>query len=141
MRKKLFWIISRSGLFLYARMPIFGALKGAMGVLRKNDTYLVIERNDGRGVSFPGGLMMPWENAADAVAREIREETGLRVTKSVFKFRYSSRVEIPVDVCVFEVEAEGTLRASWEGTPLWLPLAELRQKVIASQRRIVESLG
>ena len=111
-----------------------------MGILRKESTYLVIERNDGRGLSFPGGLTHPWEDAEHALIREMLEETGLRVTKSDFKLSYYTNADIPVNVTVFEVEAEGKLQGSWEGTPYWLPAAELQRRIIPAQRRIVELL-
>jgi 8-oxo-dGTP diphosphatase len=112
-------------------------LQGVVGLLRYEDKFLVIERNDGRGVSFPGGLQRPWETAEQALVREVREETGLEVTKSVFKLRYYSSVEIPLNITVFEIEAKGQLRSSWEGTPCWLPTSEVRERLLPSQRQIV----
>ncbi len=138
--KYAFWILSRAGLAIYSRIPIFGALNAAVGVIRNRDRFLVIERNDGRGVSFPGGIAMPWETAETAVQREILEETGLRVTKSILKLSYFSREEVPVNLSVFEVETDGQLRGSWEGTPSWISLNDLRERVIPSQRRIAEVL-
>ena len=138
--KYTFWVLSRAGLAIYSRFPVFGTLRVALGVVRNHNRFLAIERSDGRGVSFPGGLAMPWEDIEKAAEREILEETGLRVTKSVLKLHYFDSREIPVDLSVFEVEAEGELRASWEGTPRWLEVAELRQRVLPSQRRIVETL-
>jgi 8-oxo-dGTP pyrophosphatase MutT (NUDIX family) len=140
LKRTLFWIVSRVGLFLYARFPIFGPLRAAMGILRKDATYLVIERNDGRGLSFPGGLLLPWEGAEQAVVREILEETGLTVSRSSVRSHYYSSADIPVNVTVFDIEAEGQLRGSWEGMPFWLPLSDLRQRIIPAQRRIVEML-
>jgi 8-oxo-dGTP diphosphatase len=40
---------------------------------------LLIRRGDGRGWSLPGGMMEPGERVAEAVVREVREETGLEV--------------------------------------------------------------
>lgn len=139
--KYTFWVLSRAGLAIYARFPIFGTLRVALGVIRDQDRILAIERSDGRGFSFPGGIAMPWEDIEKAAAREVLEETGLRVTRSALKLRYFDSAEIPVDLSVFEVEAEGELRASWEGTPRWVEIAELRQRVLPSQRRVVETLG
>jgi 8-oxo-dGTP pyrophosphatase MutT (NUDIX family) len=137
--KYAFWILSRAGLAIYSRCPIFGTLRVALGVIRDQDSFLMIERNDGRGVSFPGGIAMPWESTEQTAQREILEETGLRVTKSVLKLHYFSSREIPVDVSVFEVETDGQLRDSWEGTPRWLGLSEISQRVLLSQKRIVEA--
>jgi len=138
--KSAFWILSRTGLAVYSRLPIFGALRVAVGVVRDQNRFLAIERNDGRGLSFPGGIAMPWEKIDKAAAREFLEETGLRVTKSTLKLNYVSSLEVPVNLYAFEVEAKGELRASWEGTPRWVGLDELRQRILRSQRRVVEEL-
>src|SRR5579871_2045544 len=135
---KAFRLLSRSGLAIYSRFPIFGTLRGVVGLIRDKDNFLVIERNDGRGVAFPGGFQMPWESAERAAVREVYEETGLEVTKAVFKLRYFASSEVPVNISVFEMEAKGELRSSWEGTPFWLPIGELRERLLPSQRRIVE---
>ncbi|HXM22684.1 MAG TPA: NUDIX domain-containing protein [Terriglobales bacterium] len=140
LKRKMFWMFSRAGMAAYSRFPVFGVLNASLGVIKKNDAFLVIERNDGRGVSFPGGLAFPWETAEQAAVREIEEETGLKVTKSILKSRYYSSAELPVQVTVFETEADGQLRDSWEGSPSWLRLDELRPRIIPSQRCIAETL-
>lgn len=139
LKRYAFWILSRTGLAVYSRLPIFGPLRVSVGVLRNNDAFLVIERSDGRGLSFPGGIAMPWEGTEQAMMREVSEETGLTVTRSRLKDSYFSNQEIPVNLAVFEVEAEGELRSSWEGTPRWLPATALRQRLLPSQRRIVDT--
>lgn len=111
-----------------------------MGIIRKGDTFLVIERNDGRGVSFPGGLCNPWEQDDQALSREILEETGLKVASSDFKFRYRSDADVKVEVSVWEVTAEGVVEGSWEGAPRWLRLCEFGSRVIPGQRPVVEVL-
>lgn len=139
-KKYMFWVVARTALFLYSCFPIFGRLRAAVGIIRKGDTFLVIERNDGRGVSFPGGLCNPWEQDDQALSREILEETGLKVASSDFKFRYRSDADVKVEVSVWEVTAEGVVEGSWEGTPRWLPLSEFGSRVIPGQRPVVEVL-
>lgn len=101
---------------------------------------LVIDRSDGRGVSFPGGLAMPWETAEQAMKREVSEETGLRVKHSTQLFEYRNSAEIPAVIAVFAVEADGDLRDSWEGSPLWLPFTDIRPRLLPSQKEIVDRL-
>lgn len=139
LKEYAFWILSRTGLAVYSRLPIFGPLRVAVGVTRNNDRFLVIERSDGRGLSFPGGIAMPWEGTEQAMAREFVEETGMNVTRSQLKFSYFSSAEVPVNLSVFEVEAEGQLRPSWEGAPLWLPARAIQPRLLPSQKRIMEA--
>jgi 8-oxo-dGTP pyrophosphatase MutT (NUDIX family) len=87
LKKSTFWVLSRAATYVYPRLPIFGRLKAAVGVIQEGDKFLVIERNDGRGVCFPGGLGWPWETAEQTVGREILEETGMTVRNSLLAFR------------------------------------------------------
>ncbi len=62
-KRRFFWVLSHSALAAYSRLPLFGWLHASVGVIRKGRLVLVIDRSDGRGLSFPGGLAMPWETA------------------------------------------------------------------------------
>jgi 8-oxo-dGTP pyrophosphatase MutT (NUDIX family) len=139
-KRSMFAVISRLGLALYSRFPIFGSLRASVGLIRNGDLVLVIDRSDGRGLSLPGGLAYVWENSTRALVREILEETGLSVTQALFLFEYHAAADIPCSVSVFEVEAEGELTDSWEGFPRWLPLEQVRASLIASQQRILDRL-
>jgi 8-oxo-dGTP pyrophosphatase MutT (NUDIX family) len=139
-KRRLFWVLSRSALACYSRIPLFGRLRCSVGVIRKGDLVLVIDRSDGRGLSFPGGLAVPWETAEQAMKREVLEETGLRIKHYTQLFEYRNSADVPVLLAVFAVEAEGELKDSWEGSPLWLPFADIRSRLLASQREIVDRL-
>ncbi len=52
---------------------------GAVCVIDHGGTYLVLRQPHRHGWSLPGGLCDRGESAAQAVVREVREETGLRV--------------------------------------------------------------
>ncbi len=144
-KRLLFKLIARSAIAIYSRIPIFGDLRASLAVLRKDGTILIIDRNDGRGFSFPGGLSHLGETAEQTMRREVREETGLEVEESRLLFEYRTSADIPCVVTVFEAEASGSLTGSWEGSPRWLSVAEVHPKVLASQleviRRISESPG
>jgi mutator protein MutT len=140
LKKKLFYVISRSALWCYRRAPVFGVLRASLGIIRNEGRVLVIRRNDGRGWCFPGGLAWPWESDETALVREIREETGLLAEHSEFAFRYESRYDIAVRIAVFNVQAGGQIRGSWEGTPEWVEPVDLGQDVLRSQKYIVERL-
>lgn len=140
-QRHLFWIISRSAIAAYSRLPIFGVLRASVGVIRKGELVLVIARNDGRGFSFPGGLAWPWETPEACLSREVSEETGLRLKGVAELFEYHSSADVPVNICVFEIETEGDLKDSWEGSPVWLPLSEIRPRLVPSQKPILDCLA
>jgi 8-oxo-dGTP pyrophosphatase MutT (NUDIX family) len=133
-------VLSRSALATYSRFPLFGWLHASVGVIRKGQLVLVIDRSDGRGLSFPGGLAMPWETTEQAMKREVSEETGLRIQRCTPLFEYHSTADVPVIVAVFAAEADGELKDSWEGSPRWLPFTEIRERLLTSQREIVDRL-
>jgi len=101
----------------------------------------VIHRNDGRGWSLPGGIS-GWKEAEGAtLCREVHEETGLSVTSHEPLMRYHSTVDLPCTISVFEVQATGELKDSWEGSPRWVTAAELEPRLLKSQRPVLEFLG
>ncbi len=139
-QRALFAILSRTCVAVYTRLPIFGHLRASVAVIRNGDLVLVIERSDGRGLSFPGGLTRPWENPEQAMVREVLEETGLRISKSSLLCEYKTEADVPCVLSVFEAEATGELTPSWEGSPRWLPVTQIQSQLLPSQRPIVERL-
>jgi len=140
MKKMLFWLASRTAFGLYKRLPIFGDLRAAVGIIQDRDRFLVIHRNDGRGYSFPGGICHFREAESATLFREVREETGLNPGEFEFLFRFRTDVDIPCVISVFRTEAQGTLAPSWEGSPEWIDMKALELGVARSQRPIVDHL-
>jgi 8-oxo-dGTP pyrophosphatase MutT (NUDIX family) len=140
MASSLFWIISRSAQFLYRHFPVFGPLRGAVAVIRRDGGFVVIERNDGFGLAFPGGISSFREAPEQTVRREVLEETGLTITRAEFKFDFHIAAPLPAHTFVFEAIAEGELRGSWEGTPRVVSWEELQQHIVEPQRRIVSEV-
>ncbi|HLX76772.1 MAG TPA: NUDIX domain-containing protein [Terriglobales bacterium] len=138
LQQRLFRVISRSCIAAYGRFPVFGALRGSAAVIRRGHRFLVVERSDGLGLAFPGGLALFWESDERTLARELLEETGLRLTSHSLLLRYSASVPYPSRVSVFLAEAEGELRPSWEGIPCWVDFADLQQRLMLNQRPILE---
>lgn len=136
----LFWLCSRIFVGVYGRLPLFGTLRTAAAVVCREGRYLVVDRSDGRGLGFPGGIAMPWESERRAMERETEEETGMRVTAAAFAFRYRVRWPIPCWIAVFDATAEGEPRGSWEGRAVWATREELRAGVFESHAAIVQHL-
>jgi len=140
-KRATFAVLSRTCLAIYSRIPVFGPLRAAVGVIRDGDRVLVIDRSDGRGLSFPGGLAWPRETPEQAMSREVSEETHLRVEKASLLFEYESWADVPCVLTVFAVEATGELGESWEGCPRWLPLRDIASRLLPSQRKIPSLLS
>ena len=138
LKRRLFWIIARTCFKLYRWFPLFGTLRASIGVIRRDQTFLVIQRNDGRGVSLPGGIA-GWKEAEEkTLHREVLEETGLSVTHAELRMHYRSTADVPCTISVFEAEATGELKDSWEGSPHWMTPAELAPRLLESQRPVLE---
>ena len=140
LKRRVFWIFARTCFALYRWFPLFGALRASIGIIHRGPTILVIERNDGRGLSLPGGLA-GWKEAEETtLRREVLEEAGLSVSRLELKMRYGSTADVPCTISVFEVEASGELKDSWEGSPRWMTAAELEPRLLESQRPVLELL-
>ena len=140
LKRRLFWIVARTCFILYRWFPLFGSLRASIGIIRHGQTFLMIQRNDGRGLSFPGGIA-GWKEAEETtLRREVLEETGLSVTGEQLRTRYHSTADVPCWISVFEVKASGELKGSWEGSPRWMTAAELEPRLLESQRPVLELL-
>ncbi len=140
MRARLFWLISRTAIFLYRHFPLFGPIPGSVAIICTNGGYLVIERSDGYGLSLPGGIARSFESPETALRREVREETGLRVVSAELKFVFDSSVLYPARTSVFEAVVEGEPHDSWEGKVMVVSLEELERNIMKSQVPVVEYL-
>ncbi|MEE0927974.1 MAG: 8-oxo-dGTP diphosphatase [Acutalibacteraceae bacterium] len=102
-----------------------------------NGNILVQNRKntDWPGITFPGGHVEPGEPFADAVVREILEETGLKISNPVLcgvkdwiideKSRYM--------VLLYKTNSFfGQLRSSDEGEMLWIPTEEIYKMNLAN---------
>ncbi|HLH06678.1 MAG TPA: NUDIX domain-containing protein [Terriglobales bacterium] len=140
-RMRLFRVVSRTFIAFYAKFPVFGALRGAIAVVPHGDRYLMVERADGLGLGFPGGLVHPWESPEGALCREVKEETGLAVQKLEPWFAYRDQQMYPTQISVFRADVSGSLRSSWEGEAVMVTIDEIKSRVIINQRRVAEKLS
>jgi 8-oxo-dGTP pyrophosphatase MutT (NUDIX family) len=100
-------------------------LPGVAGIVRDgNGHVLFIRRADDGRWGLPAGGIEPGESPAQAIAREVREETGLVVRPSRvagvfggqgFRHRYANGDEVEWTVVVFECEVIGGALAPLDG--------------------------
>jgi len=139
-KRRLFWIVARTCFTLYHWFPLFGTLRASIGIIHRNGKFLIIDRNDGRGFSLPGGISGWKETAEESLRREILEETGLTVTGKELLLEYYSDADVPCNISVFAVQASGDPKNSWEGSPQWMTADELEPRFVQSQRPVLEVL-
>ena len=136
----MFWIVARTCFTLYRWFPLFGKLRASVAIIQRDGKLLAIQRNDGRGFSLPGGISGRKESPEASLDREMLEETGLSVTGKKLLHEYYSEADVPCNISVFEVQASGELKNSWEGLPHWMTVDELEPRLLESQRPVLELL-
>jgi 8-oxo-dGTP pyrophosphatase MutT (NUDIX family) len=140
LQRRAFWLYCKIAFTAHRWFPVFGPLRDSIALIRSGDQPLVIERHSDLALSLPGGLARPGESNEAALTREICEETGLRVVPKSLFLRYCNELPFPCLVSVFEVEAIGEIRRSWEGTPRWHDWETIQQRITVSQRVVIDRL-
>ena len=98
-------------------------------LLHQNGKYLLQDRvkKDWKGFTLPGGHVEPGESIVDAVVREMKEETGLRIMDP----KLCGVKQFPIEkgryiVFLFEAtQYEGELCSSEEGKMHWIRTEEI----------------
>lgn len=115
---------------------------GAIALIEYDERILALRQTHRKGLSLPGGLLDHGEIPADAVAREVQEETGLRidpgdVSATVFDARMKH-----CDV-IFRVRCdhEPQVRVASEATSYsWVRLADWPTERDTPTERILDAV-
>jgi len=114
-------------------------------VIRKGDRFLVCRRPAGKrhpGLwEFPGGKAGTGESPAEAVARELREELGLELTRAGRSLLSLRDPGSPFVIHFLEAEVRGTIRPTEHAEIRWVTRTELLDLPLApADRAFAESL-
>ncbi len=105
-----------------------------MCMIYDGDGNVLVEEKIGmnyKGLIFPGGHIENGESIVDSVIREIREETGLKISNLELCGVKDWITEEGTRYIVFLYKTgnySGTVKSSSEGKVFWMPLEELRSK-------------
>lgn len=113
----------------------------AFAIILQSKHILLVKARDKDLWQLPGGRLETGETPVQAVVREVREETGLRVTVGRLTGRYLR--EDGSVARVYAARARGKLSGASEEIEAqrWVPLREAREMVSsATRRRLIEGV-
>lgn len=118
---------------IYNRPNTYTVIPRVLAFIEKNDEVLMIERSKENAFAYQklngiGGHIEKGEDPLTAVRREVREESGLEITKFELNAVLFIDVETEKGVCVFvysALYAGGMLQSSNEGNLLWVKKKDL----------------
>ena len=140
-KRRMFWMVARTCFTLYRWFPLFGTLRASIGIIQRDDKILIIHRNDGRGLSLPGGISKWRETEEETLTREILEETGLSVIGKELKLKYYSEADVPCNIAVFEVAGQRrTEEFLGRIATVGNTVAEIEPRLLPSQRAVLDLL-
>src|SRR5580765_3145574 len=114
----------------------------AFAIILHSRYVLLVKARDKSNWQLPGGRLEPGETPAQAVIREVKEETGLRASVDRLTGRY--RREDGSVVRVYAVRARGKLAGAREEIleQRWVRIREAKEMVGQhTRRRLVEGVA
>ena len=112
-------------------------------IISKNNKILLTKRSkilpEGGKWCLPGGHIKPKEKAEDALKREIKEETNLKVKSSKFLFYYDEiipKLKISNIVLVFSIQVSGKEKNNFEVSETkWFSKKEIEKLNMAFEHK------
>lgn len=119
----LFYLFKLLSKLLFVEFP---PLFSVAALIEKEGKLLFLDLSYQNGLGLPGGMVAGGETLEEALSREVVEETGLKITQSQYftSVAVSSFRGLPTSSVIFLVKTSGQIRASEEGTLLWLKPTE-----------------
>lgn len=116
---------------------------GAVCVIDHDGHYLVLRQPHRPGWSLPGGLLDRGESAAEAVTREVREETGLHVEVGIpLSVQVNGRVRRVDVIYRISVDSRPPVTAGGEANEArWLPHERVLDGADGPTREILDLLA
>ena len=103
----------------------------ALALIENNNKYLVVYHSVYKQYSFPGGYIRLHENPANAVQRELKEETGLTIHPEWIVGAYENKRGVKSVNIIYKCTANITeLVCNYEGKCEWLPEEIFSEKLI-----------
>lgn len=124
------------------------AIRVAAGVLMDADGQVLIaqrpaDKHAGGAWEFPGGKLQPGETSREALARELREELGVEISRAAPLIEYTHHYpHLDVTLCVFRVLVWRNAPRGLESQPLrWVAVDRLLDEgLLSADRPIVRAL-
>jgi 8-oxo-dGTP diphosphatase len=116
---------------------------GTTGLVRDDEGRVLLLRHrfwpEGRQVGLPGGYAIAGERLEDAVAREVREETGLRISVAhVVQVSSGFRLRVEVAFAGELVGGEWDVDRREVLSARFTPIDELPADLMPNHRRLIE---
>lgn len=134
-------------LLVKAVAPFFGIsefppIPSVSAVIKKGNKFLLIKPTYKRGLVLPGGVIKEGETPAQALVREVKEETGFDIKVGRLLGIYPFQKTLAgLNFCYQAFIVAGKLKASAEGEPVWLTPGQALKKLGSIDRRIIKEHG